>query len=119
MTWRIVDDDVERLHVERNPTMACSGSHLYKFYRSFNESGMWLKKRWIEQWVYVGPIYQSLSTQFYPGLPPNFNTESRTNEGCRALMPVCHACPKSSPPFHWFASIHSSEGPVIRELNSK
>jgi hypothetical protein len=33
VTWRIVDDDVECLHVERNPTMACSGSHLYKFYR--------------------------------------------------------------------------------------
>jgi hypothetical protein len=33
VTWRIVDDDVEFLHVERNPTMACSGSHLYKFYR--------------------------------------------------------------------------------------
>jgi hypothetical protein len=31
--WRIVDDDVECLHVERNPTIACSGSHLYKFYR--------------------------------------------------------------------------------------
>jgi hypothetical protein len=28
-----VDDDVECLHVERNPTMTCSGSHLYKFYR--------------------------------------------------------------------------------------
>jgi hypothetical protein len=26
VTWRIVDDDVECLHVERNPTMACSGS---------------------------------------------------------------------------------------------
>jgi hypothetical protein len=40
MTWRIVDgdmtivdDDVECLHVEGNPTMTCSGSHLYKFYR--------------------------------------------------------------------------------------
>jgi hypothetical protein len=33
VTWRIVDDDVECLHVERNPTMTCSGSHLYKFYR--------------------------------------------------------------------------------------
>jgi hypothetical protein len=33
VTWRIVDDDVEYLHVERNRTMACSGSHLYKFYR--------------------------------------------------------------------------------------
>jgi hypothetical protein len=33
VTWRIVDDDVECLHVERSPTMACSGSHLYKFYR--------------------------------------------------------------------------------------
>jgi hypothetical protein len=28
-----VDDDVECLHVEKNPTMTCSGSHLYKFYR--------------------------------------------------------------------------------------
>jgi hypothetical protein len=28
VTWRIVDDDVECLHVERNPTMTCSGSHL-------------------------------------------------------------------------------------------
>jgi hypothetical protein len=33
VTWRIVDDDVECLHVERNPTMTCSGSHLYRFYR--------------------------------------------------------------------------------------
>jgi hypothetical protein len=33
VTWHIVDDDVECLHVERNPTMTCSGSHLYKFYR--------------------------------------------------------------------------------------
>jgi hypothetical protein len=33
VTWRIVDDDVECLHVERNPTITCSGSHLYKFYR--------------------------------------------------------------------------------------
>jgi hypothetical protein len=33
VTWHIVDDDVECLHIERNPTMTCSGSHLYKFYR--------------------------------------------------------------------------------------
>jgi hypothetical protein len=33
VTWHIVDDDVECLHVERNPTVTCSGSHLYKFYR--------------------------------------------------------------------------------------
>jgi hypothetical protein len=37
VTWRIVDDDVECLHVERNPTMACSGSHLHKFYRYGND----------------------------------------------------------------------------------
>jgi hypothetical protein len=29
----MVDDYVECLHVERNPTMTCSRSHLYKFYR--------------------------------------------------------------------------------------
>jgi hypothetical protein len=33
VTWRIVDDDVECLHVERNSTMVCSGSHLYKFHK--------------------------------------------------------------------------------------
>jgi hypothetical protein len=33
VTCHIVDDDVECLHVGRNPTMTCSGSHLYKFYR--------------------------------------------------------------------------------------
>jgi hypothetical protein len=31
VTWHVVDGDVECLHVERNPTMTCSGSHLYKF----------------------------------------------------------------------------------------
>jgi hypothetical protein len=33
VTWHIVDDDVEYLHVERNPTVTSSGSHVYKFYR--------------------------------------------------------------------------------------
>jgi hypothetical protein len=33
VTWHIVDDGVECLRVERNPTMTCTGSHLYKFYR--------------------------------------------------------------------------------------
>jgi hypothetical protein len=33
VTWCIVDDDVDCLHVGRNPTMACNGPHLYKFYR--------------------------------------------------------------------------------------
>jgi hypothetical protein len=37
VTWHIVDDDVECLHVQRNPTMTCSGSHLYKFYRFAEE----------------------------------------------------------------------------------
>jgi hypothetical protein len=42
VTWRIVDDDVKCLHVERNPTIACSGSHLYKFYRwQSNKSPIW------------------------------------------------------------------------------
>jgi hypothetical protein len=40
MTWRIVDDDVECLHVERNPTMDFSGSHLYKFYRFLRERNL-------------------------------------------------------------------------------
>jgi hypothetical protein len=47
VTWRIVDDDVECLHVERNPIMTCSGSHLYEFYRFLRiliqHSSMWIK----------------------------------------------------------------------------
>jgi hypothetical protein len=42
VTWRIVDDDVECLHVERNPIMTCSGSHLYKFYRFLHHAGAWI-----------------------------------------------------------------------------
>jgi hypothetical protein len=38
VTWHIVNDDVECLHVERNPTIACSGSHLYKFYRLLSDA---------------------------------------------------------------------------------
>jgi hypothetical protein len=33
VTWRIVDDDVKCLHVERILSMTCSGSHLYSCYR--------------------------------------------------------------------------------------
>jgi hypothetical protein len=33
MIWHIVDDDVEWLHVGRNPTMTCGEYRLYSCYR--------------------------------------------------------------------------------------
>jgi hypothetical protein len=55
VTWHIVDDDVECLHVERNPTITCSGSHLYKFYRLHAFSIC--MQSWQEPWHTEGVLF--------------------------------------------------------------
>jgi hypothetical protein len=92
VTWRIVDDDVEYLHVERNPTMACSGSHLYKFYRyarNFNwlllKSVCCVMHRAIE---YLRVSLATEATHLHPPLPTRLESLSNICSNCTEASSV-------------------------------